>query len=247
MTSRLARQSGWLAAAGVAMLPVLWLTGCSDTQHAKRVGKSGFLDDYSILRKGDPGAKGEDAEALLIYRNPRADWKKYTKVILEPVTLWVGTKGSQLRDVPPEDRRRLGNLLWSKLDENLRKDYEMTSLPGFDTIRIHVALTEATQSDMVMDTVTTAVPPTIVLTGPKELATGVAGFAGSASGEMKIMDAATGELLTAAVDRRGGTKSLGGVTDSWNDVEQAFRYWAEKIRWRLCRNRGGADCVAPTP
>ena len=241
MRSRHTRRSGWLAAVGVAVLPALWLAGCSDTQHAKRVGKSGFLDDYSILRKG------EQEEALLIYRNPRADWKKYTKVILEPVTLWVGTKGSQLRDVPPEQRRRLGNLLWSKLDENLRKDYEMTSLPGFDAIRIHVALTEASESDMVMDTATTIVPPTIVLTGPKELATGVAGFAGSASGEMKIMDAATGELLAAAVDRRGGTKSLDGVNDSWNDVEQAFRFWAEKIRWRLCQDRGAANCVAPTP
>jgi len=239
--SRYTRRSGWLAAAGVALLPALCLLGCSDTQHARRAAQSGFLDDYSILRKG------EKEEALLIYRNPRADWKKYTKVILEPVTLWVGSKGSQLREVDPKERRRLGNLLWSKLDESLRKDYEMTSLPGLEVMRIHVALTEATESDVTLDTVTTAIPPTIVLTGPKELATGVAGFAGSASGEIKIMDAATGELLAAAVDRRGGTKSLGGVSDSWNDVEQAFRYWAEKIRWRLCQDRSGAGCAEPTP
>ena len=247
MRPRQTRRLELLAAAGVVVLAALGPAACSDTQQARGIAKSGFLDDYSILRKGDPGVKGEEGEALLVYRNPRADWKKYTKVIVEPVTLWVSTKGSQLRDVPPEDRRRLGTLLWSQLDESLRKDYEMTSLPGLEVIRVQVALTEATQSDVVMDTITTVLPPTIVLTGPKELATGVAGYAGSASAEIKITDAGTGELLAAAVDRRGGTKSLGGVTGSWNDVEQAFRYWAEKVRWRLCQNRGGAGCVAPTP
>jgi hypothetical protein len=47
------------------------------------------------------------------------------------------------------------------------------------------------------------------------------------------------------VDRRGGTKSLMGVTNSWNDVEQAYRFWAEKGRYRLCQWRGGKDCVEP--
>ena len=64
---------------------------------------------------------------------------------------------------------------------------------------------------------------------------------------MKITDTATGELLAAAVDRRGGTKSLSGVTNEWNDVEQSFRFWAEKVRWRLCQGRGGANCVEPKP
>ena len=47
------------------------------------------------------------------------------------------------------------------------------------------------------------------------------------------------------VDRRGGTKSLRGVTDSWNDVDEAYRYWAEKLRYRLCQERKGMECVEP--
>ena len=52
-------------------------------------------------------------------------------------------------------------------------------------------------------------------------------------------------ILSEAVDRRGGTKSLSGVTNSWNDVEEAYRFWAEKLRYRLCQWRGGMSCVEP--
>ena len=236
------------AMTGVAVLSLLWLAGCAATQHAKEVERTGFLGDYSMLRKGETKSFGEDPEALLVYRNPKADWKKYTKIILDPVTLWVSGKDSQLKGVPAEERHRLGNLLWFKLNEYLRKDYEMTDQPGPDVMRIQAALTEAGQSDVVLDTITSIIPQTRMLTGAKGLATGVSGFTGSASAEMKITDTATGELLAAAADRRGGTKSLSGATESWHDVEEAFRFWAEKVRWRLCQNRaGGNTCVEPKP
>ena len=247
MQSKHTSRLGWLTAVSAVMLSALWLAGCADTQHAKSVEKSGFLGDYSMLRKGETKTFGEDPEALLVYQNPKANWKQYTKIILDPVTLWVGTAESQLKDVPIEDRQRLGNLLWSKVDENLRKDYEMTSQAGPGVMRIQVALTEADKSNVVLDTITSIVPQARLLGGAKGVATGVSGFTGSASGEVKITDTETGELLSAAVDRRGGTKSLSGVTNSWNDVEEAFRFWAEKMRWRLCQQRGGANCVEPKP
>lgn len=239
MRSRQTSRLGWLTVGSLFMLSALWLAGCADTRHAKSVEKSGFLGDYSMLRKGATSTTGEDPEALLVYRNPKADIKKYKKIILDPVTLWTSGKDSQLKEVSQEDRQRLGALLWSKLDESLRKDYEMTSQPGPDVMKIQGALTEAGKSNVALDTITSIVPQARVLGEVKGMVTGVSAFAGSASAEMKITDAATGEVLAMAVDRRGGTKSLGGVTNSWNDVEEAFRFWAEKVRWRLCKERGG--------
>jgi len=97
----------------------------------------------------------------------------------------------------------------------------------------------------VLDTLSSIVPQLRMLSGGKSLATGVSLFTGSASVEAKATDGDTGALLVAAVDRRGGTKSLSGVTNSWNDVEQAYRFWAEKLRYRLCQWRGGSNCVEP--
>ena len=232
---------------GATLVLTLVVTGCAATQEAKSVEKSGFLGDYSLLKEGQRSTIKEGAEdqALLIYKNPAADWRKYRKVLLDPVTVWMSAKDSQLKDVSVEDRQRLAALSWSKIDESLRKDYEMTSQAGPDVVRIQVAITEAGASNAVLDTVTSVIPQTRMLSGMKSLATGVSAFTGSASAELKATDSATGAILVEAVDRRGGTKSLRGVTNSWNDVEEAYRFWAEKMRYRLCQWRSGMNCVEP--
>jgi Protein of unknown function (DUF3313) len=227
---------------------LIGIGGCAATQEAKSVEKSGFLGDYSLLKEGERSAvSGGSAEntALLVYKNPAANWRKYKKIQLDPVTVWMSQKDSQLKDVPVEDRQRLAGLLWKHLDEQLRKDYEMTSQGGPDVLRIQAAITEAGESSAFMDTVTSVIPQTRMLSGMKSLATGVSAFTGSASVEMKVTDTAEGTILFEGVDRRGGTKSLSGVTNSWNDVEEAYRYWAEKARYRLCQLRGGMNCVEP--
>jgi len=233
---------------GAILAITLVVTGCAATQEAKSVEKSGFLGDYSLLKEGERSTvSGGSAEntALLVYKNPATDWRKYKKIQLDPVTLWMSQKDSQLNDVSVEDRQRLAALLWKQLDEQLRKDYEMTSQGGSDVLRIQTAITEAGDSNATLDTVTSIVPQTRLLSGMKSLATGVSAFTGSASAEIKITDGADGTILLEAVDRRGGTKSLRGVTNEWNDVEEAYRYWAEKMRYRLCQWRGGMNCVEP--
>jgi Protein of unknown function (DUF3313) len=232
---------------GAILLLALVVPGCAATQEAKSVEKSGFLGDYSLLKEGQRStfSQGAEDQALLVYQNPAADWRKYRKIWLDPVTVWMSQKDSQLKDVPVEDRQRLAALLWSKLDEHLRNDYEMASNPGPDVMRIQAAITEAESSNAVLDTVTSVIPQTRLLSGMKSLATGVSAFTGSASVEVKITDSTTGTILAEAVDRRGGTKSLSGVTNSWNDVEEAYRFWAEKVRYRLCQSRLGTGCVEP--
>ena len=233
---------------GAVLVLILVVTGCAATQEAKSVEKSGFLGDYSLLKEGERGSffsQGAEGQALLVYKNPDVEWRKYRKVWLDPVTVWMSQKDSQLKDVSPEDRQRMAALLWSKLDESLRNDYEMTSNPGPDVLHIQVAITEAGESNAVLDTVTSIVPQTRLLSGMKSLATGVSLFTGSASVEFKATDSVTGAILFEGVDRRGGTKSLSGVTNSWNDVEEAYRFWAEKARYRLCQGRNGMNCVEP--
>ena len=232
---------------GAILLLMCVVTGCASTQEAKSVEKSGFLEDYSILKEGERStfSQGAENQALWLYKNPSADWRKYRKIWLDPVTVWMSQKDSQLNDVSVEDRQRLAALLWSKLDESLRQDYQMTSQAGPDVLRIQAAITEAESSNVVLDTVTSIIPQTRLLSGGKSLVTGVSLFTGSSSIELKVTDSATGEILFEAVDRRGGTKSLRGLFNSWNDVEEAYRFWAEKARYRACQWRSGTNCVEP--
>ena len=47
--------------------------------------------------------------------------------------------------------------------------------------------------------------------------------------------------MTAAVDRRVGTKSFKGLFSDWADVQAAFDSWAERIRTRLEELRTGKE------
>lgn len=220
--------------------------GCAATQPARSVEKSGFLGDYSMLKEGKHGVvkEGPEDEALWVYKKPDVDWKKYKKVQLDPVTVWIA-KDSQMSKVTPEDRKTMADLLWAKLDEALRKDYELTNELGPDVMRMQVAITEGDKSWVVLDTVSSIIPQARLLSGAKSMATGVSAFTGSTSVEAKITDGGNGDILVAVVDRRGGTKSLRGVTNSWNDLEEAYRFWAEKSRYRLCQWRGDMNCIEP--
>jgi hypothetical protein len=223
----------------ILVLVLFGVTACATTQQAKDVVTSGFLDDYSILREGSG-----DHEALRRYVNPIADWKKYTKVMIDPVQLWMG-QGSSLRDLPREERIQLTSLLFGKIREALLAHYQIVREPGPHVMRISVALTEARTSNPVLDTISSVLPTGYIFSGTKSLATGTGTFVGAASVEAKITDSEIGTLLAAAVDRRGGAKSLSGSTSKWNDVEESFQFWASTLRYRLCQWRGERSCVKP--
>jgi hypothetical protein len=220
------------------------LAGCSKTYQTGtgmgEVEKSGFLGDYSMLRPGKEG------EATLIYRKYEDDhdkWRSYTQILLDPVQIWKG-KNTELNK---EDAEYLAKIAWSRLDEELRKDYKMTSDPGVGVLRIQVAITEAGANMPVVDLITTLYPGTRLISEGKRWAAGTESFVGTVSVEGKVTDSQTGELLGAAVDRRGGGKYVTKGFHKWTDVEEAFSYWAKQLRWRLCLGRGvpGCDLMKP--
>ena len=199
-----------LAKIFVVMVTIIGMFGCSTTKQSETGVHSGFLKDYSILRKG------EDGEASLVYKNPIAEWKEYTKVIVDPVQVWMG-KNSPFHNVPREERVALATRLQGVLSDKLRADYRVVREPGKDVMRVSVALTEA-KSSRVM---------------------------GAASVEAKITDSKIGNLLAAAVDRRRGAIGSTGGVDRWRDVEASFQYWASQLRYRLCQWRGQRLCEEP--
>lgn len=223
----------------ILVIVLFFLQGCAATQQRRDVVETGFLSasERSML------TEGEGEQALLRYINPDTDWRSYKKVILDSVTVW---KNEETKDVSPEDLQMLTDFAYSHFHEALTQDYAIVGQPGPGVMRVALAITEAEASSPTADVVTSIIPQTRILTGIKGYAVGgKPGFVGSASLEAKITDAQTGKLLVAAVDRRGGTKDLSGMTNDWNDVEQAYIYWAAGLRWRLCMLRGGSNCVEP--
>jgi len=229
---------------GILVVVILGLlAGCAATKQARNVEQSGFLGDiYPQLREGKEG------EALLVYKPHiinRAQFAEYTKMLLDPVTVWRG-KESREEGVPQEEVQILADHFYSLLYLTFDQDYEMVQKPSPNTLRVQVALTKLEESMVVLDVVSTVVPQVRALSTLKGLATGKPAFVGEASVEAKIADAQTGKVLAAAVDRRVGGKNLSAEElDSWGDVNEILEYWAKQARFRLCEARDGEKCVPP--
>ncbi len=222
----------------LVLISVIALVACGVTRQARDVRQSGFLGDYSRL------VDGPDGGALKVYENPSADFKKYDRILLEPVTIWTGPD-SQMNELSKEDRTTIANHLFALVHARLSKDYALVSTPEPGALRIAAAITSAERSYPTLDTISTIVPVGLAISTLKAVATGRPAFVGEASVEVKISDAATGETLFEGVDSRVGTKNPSAVWSKWEDVDTALAYWADRLGYRLCEERGATGCVAP--
>jgi pyruvoyl-dependent arginine decarboxylase (PvlArgDC) len=217
----------------LVLMPLLVLmTACSTTYQTFRAKQSGFLGDYSQLRKGH----GE--EAMWVYLNTNANVLAYTKIMIDPVALYL-TKGSPLHSLPKEDLQTIANYFAASLREQLGKDFPLVDKPGLGVLRFRMALTDMRKSKVVLDTMSSVVPIGMAISGLERLALGKTLTVGSARMELEVLDAQTGVRLAAMVDERAGAKFTGKF-DKWNrwqDVRDACDYWAERVRERLVELR----------
>src|SRR2546427_2956721 len=131
----------------VAALRVRVAGGCAQRHAAPPAEMSGFLDDYALLREGDPN------DLALVYRAPDANWAAYDKVLLEPVTLWRSGRKS-LEPVPREDLLRLVADFQSAVRTGLGEGFRVVDQAGPGVMRIRLAITDARASDPVLDILT---------------------------------------------------------------------------------------------
>ncbi len=206
------------------------VAGCAATQQTRSVEPSGFLGDYAQLRKG----RGE--QALLVYINPQANFARYDRVIIDPITIWT-QPGAEVADVPQDELQHLADYLHTALRKQLQLDFSLVDRPQPGALRIRMAITEARKSKVVLNVASTVLPVARLMSELGNLTTGTHAFVGRVAVEAEILDAVSGERLIAAVDERAGSKRLRGSTSAWSDVYSAFDYWADVLRARLTAMR----------
>ncbi|MFZ0827803.1 MAG: DUF3313 domain-containing protein [Verrucomicrobiia bacterium] len=212
-------------AAGMA----LGLTACATTHQTRSVTESGFLKDYSLLSPGpSDGAK-------LAYVDSWQNWAQFTKVDIEPVTLWHSDDpDSKLGKLDKEDQQMLVNFFHTALKDALSKDYEITDKPGPGVLVIHAAITEAKPSRPVADLVSSVVPFGMAASLVKRVIFGTGLGVGECQVEAEFIDGGNGKIVAEAVDRRAGTKALRTKFDgSYGDIKLCMDYWAARCAFKL--------------
>jgi uncharacterized membrane protein len=219
----------------IGMCVLMLLCSCASTAKSKDVTKSGFLENYGQLKAGT-----ED-EAQLIYIDPTVNFKSYTKILMDPIKMYSSEKDSNLKKLSKEEQQSLLNYLDATLRENLKKDYTFVDAPGPDVMRLRVAITDAEDSNVTMDTISSILPIGMALNVIKVGITGKSSFVGEAGIEAEILDSQTGKRLAAGVDRRVGSKYTGKFDkfNEWHAVTDSYDFWAQRLQARLAELRQG--------
>lgn len=210
------------------LVATLAATACSTTQQVSvKEGdvKCAFLgSDCALL---EPGAEGQMA---LRYVDPKADWSKYTQVMIDPVTFWGGTSSG----VSAADQEALTNFFYQALRTQIGQNFALADAPGPQVMLLQVAITDLEGATPGLRTISSIVPQARVLNTLKYAATGTYAFIGSAQVEGRITDSVTGMVLAEAVDRRAGGGSLEAAAQwKWGDAENAMTKMATLTAERL--------------
>lgn len=209
--------------------------GCASTYQKRSVKGSGFLGNYSQLKD-----RGGDT-AMLSYIDPKADFRSYNKIMIDPIRAYVKDKDSSMAKMSKEDQQRLLNYFDAALREQLKTDYTLVNQPGPGVLRLRIAVTEASSSKVVLDTISSVVPFGAAASAAKAVVTGKHLSVGEIGAECEGIDSVTGKRLFAAVDARVGQKWTLKFDkfNKWHTAEDAFDFWANQLKTRLASERAG--------
>jgi hypothetical protein len=219
------------------ILVALLIGACGGSYQARKMGvQQSVLVNPSLLEKGGEG------QALYRYVNPKRNMGQYTKVMVDPVLI---VKESELDPDQLENYQKLANNAFIYLSRELQQDLEIVRTPEPGTLRIQLAIIDADSSKPVRNLLSSVSPVGIGLNAVKFAATGKQSGVGEISVEIKLTDAMTGTLLGAAMDSRVGSKNPEGIIDPWYNADEALQFWAKRVRYVLCTERSGRNCVTP--
>jgi hypothetical protein len=215
------------------------LGGCAGSFQARSVD---LKNSDALLVNPDILEKGTGDQALYRYINPKTDIKKYSRVIIDPVII---CKKGDLDPKARENYQTLANNAFVYLTGELKKSYQIVKVPEPGTMRVQFALIDAESTSPVRNFIGSVDPIGVGLSLVKFGATGEMMGAGSVTGEIKITDAQTDELLGAALDRRVGGRNFKGTFLLWANANDGLEYWAKRLGYYLCVQRGDKNCTDP--
>jgi len=193
---------------GVMMVVLMFVAGCATAPPG-----SGFLKDYSQLQT-DP-----DDESLKWWEKKDVDWKRYKKLMIDPVVIYYNPEAKN-RQIEPDVLKELTDYFRKAVIEEVQDAYPVVEKPGPDVLRIRAAITDLIPANPFVNIITTA-------------GAGIPMDMGGACMEAMFLDSMTHELLGAVVDSKKGTPvDIRGFT-TWGHAKGAFKDWANLLKESL--------------
>ncbi len=236
----------------VAILALALTAGGSGLALAGQFGDykpQGFLSDYTKLKP-----EGGDSDAFK-YRNPSADAKKYQRLMIDRIKIFLHDE-ADYKGIDPAELKELVDYFHQAIIKAVDGAYPVVNEPGPDVLRLRIAITDLVPNKPEASVATLVVPFLWVGDAGAGVAQGNVGstpFVGHASIELEALDSASSEQVAAYIETRMGKKynwTSGistGVGDyikaysTWDYTKQAMDFWAQLIRQRLDEAHGKTE------
>jgi hypothetical protein len=208
----------------------LAMTACSSTTPVAYQGLSSVQQLQQV----------KDDEKPFQYRNADTRLGDYTKILIDPVTIYDG-HDAQFGSVSTEDRQIIADYMTAKFPQILGEKFPVVQTADPTAIRLHLTLTGIEKSTPVLSTISHLTPMGIVLNGGLQAAGSNGTSFGSISYAVELSDSVTNKLLYAYVTKQ--TPDALDVTASIGYLDAAkegIRIGAKHLQDELAKNGFGA-------
>ncbi len=223
--------------------------GCASTPAGDKSMQTGFLNDYAKL---EPDTLDPDAR---IYLKPGVDWKKYDKIMLDRIQIWL-KDDADYKGIDPAQLKMLTDYFQQAIVKALAPTYPVVTQAGPDVLRVRVAITDLIPTKPEFSVATLVIPFGSAADIALGAAAGGTPYLGQTAIEAEFLDSRTNQVLAAYVDREIGKKydidlsqgvvsgvekgvsSYTGAYSTWAYAEAAFDAWANRLRQRLDEAHG---------
>ena len=186
------------------------------------------------LEPGPPGG------AKMRWLKPGVDFSTYKRVMVDRVVFFL-RGGLRIQGNGPAGAegtcQTSSGGRWSM---RVKKRYPVVTTPGPDVLRIRVAITDLRQNRPVLSDITSDGPIGLGKGEAEEAGTASWSGSGATCAEMVVFDSMANEVIGAAQDEQA--TGLKEKFTKWGSVEDAFQFWADRIRTVLDQAHGLTDC-----
>lgn len=202
----------------------LLLSGCASSTNPTPQN-SGFLDDYSTLKKSphDP--------ATLLYIASDVDFSTYDHVMVEPVKIMANNEQIKANSgLLKEMSEYMTQKVRTKIRQN--PNYTLVTKPQANTLKVEYALTAATVAHTDRE-VYEYIPVALVITEASR-ASGMSKKDARVLVELRVSDANTGKIVSRAISSQKGEKvTLKEEELTLKVLKPALDRYAQRINERL--------------
>lgn len=205
----------------------LILAGCSAVQEFRKPQMFDSFDDFK------PGPE-DGVDLIWAKRGIRSpadlqdELAKYDNIIIDQVWLVLDEK-ERYGSLDNDEIKGLADYLVEQLKIKANSHFEVVAESKEKTLRLSMALTNVETPNPILAVTSSVLPFGLGISTVSKVVTGEHTNVGSATIELMLSDAQTGQPIIAAIDKRTGNKDLSTMIDSADDAKDAINWWVERL------------------